>query len=65
MTLSLLPPPRCAHIPRPCLASGAHPHRSIADAGVKVVVTGGTISEMALHFLERYKVREWASSTLP
>ena len=30
--------------------------RSIADAGVRVVVSGGTISEMALHFLERYQL---------
>lgn len=30
--------------------------RSIAETGTKVVVTGGTVSEMALHFLERYKL---------
>jgi hypothetical protein len=30
--------------------------RSIAETGTKVLVTGGTISEMALHFIERYKV---------
>ena len=28
--------------------------KSIADSGVKVVVSGGTVSEMALHFIERY-----------
>ena len=33
--------------------------KSIADAGVQIVVTGGTISEMALHFIERYKVGAW------
>ena len=30
--------------------------KSIADSGTKVVVSGGTISEMALHFIERYKM---------
>jgi hypothetical protein len=30
--------------------------KAIADAGVNVVVSGGTISDMALHFLERYKI---------
>jgi len=30
--------------------------KGIADAGVNVVVSGGTISDMALHFLERYKI---------
>lgn len=30
--------------------------RGIAEAGVKMVVAGGTVSEMALHFLERYKI---------
>jgi len=28
--------------------------KGIADAGVKVCVAGGTVSEMALHFIERY-----------
>jgi len=28
--------------------------RSIRDAGAKVVVSGGSVSEMALHFIERY-----------
>ncbi|KAL7551941.1 hypothetical protein ACHAWF_015145 [Thalassiosira exigua] len=28
--------------------------KSIADAGVKVCVAGGSVSEMALHFIERY-----------
>jgi len=30
--------------------------RGIAEAGVKMVVAGGSVSEMALHFLERYKI---------
>jgi len=30
--------------------------KAIADAGVNVVVSGGNISDMALHFLERYKI---------
>lgn len=30
--------------------------RAIADSGAKVVVSGGSISEMALHFLEKYKL---------
>lgn len=30
--------------------------RSIADAGINCIVTGGTISEMAMHFCERYKM---------
>jgi T-complex protein 1 subunit theta len=30
--------------------------KSIADTGTKVIITGGTISEMALHFVERYKL---------
>lgn len=30
--------------------------KSIAESGAKIVVTGGTISEMALHFCERYKL---------
>jgi len=30
--------------------------KAIADAGVKVVVTGSTIDDMALHFLEKYKL---------
>jgi len=28
--------------------------KSIADAGAKVVISGGTVSEMAMHFIERY-----------
>lgn len=28
--------------------------KGIADAGIKVCVCGGTVSEMALHFIERY-----------
>ena len=28
--------------------------KSIADTGCRVVISGGTVSEMALHFLERY-----------
>jgi T-complex protein 1 subunit theta len=28
--------------------------KSIADSGVKVIVSGGSVSEMALHFIERY-----------
>ena len=28
--------------------------KSIADTGTKVIVSGGTVSEMALHFIERY-----------
>ena len=28
--------------------------KSIAETGTKLVVSGGTISEMALHFIERY-----------
>jgi len=30
--------------------------QGIAETGVQVVVTGGTVSEMALHFLDRYKL---------
>lgn len=30
--------------------------KDIADAGVKVVVSGSSISEMALHFIERYQM---------
>eukprot|EP01127_Copromyxa_protea_P001257 TRINITY_DN11297_c0_g1_i1.p1 TRINITY_DN11297_c0_g1~~TRINITY_DN11297_c0_g1_i1.p1 ORF type:complete len:542 (-),score=147.90 TRINITY_DN11297_c0_g1_i1:35-1660(-) len=30
--------------------------KAIADAGVSVVVCGGTISEMAMHFFERYNI---------
>jgi T-complex protein 1 subunit theta len=30
--------------------------KSIADQGVNVVVSGGNIADMALHFLERYKI---------
>lgn len=28
--------------------------KSIADTGTKVIVTGGTVSEMAMHFIERF-----------
>lgn len=30
--------------------------QGIAESGVKVVVTGGTISDMALHFIEKYEL---------
>jgi len=30
--------------------------KSIADSGTKLVVSGGTVSEMALHFIERYNM---------
>jgi len=30
--------------------------QAIAESGVKVVVTGGSISDMAMHFLEKYKL---------
>lgn len=30
--------------------------RAIADAGINVIVSGGKISEMALHFIEKYKM---------
>eukprot|EP01098_Paradermamoeba_levis_P004840 TRINITY_DN2069_c0_g1_i1.p1 TRINITY_DN2069_c0_g1~~TRINITY_DN2069_c0_g1_i1.p1 ORF type:complete len:579 (+),score=191.91 TRINITY_DN2069_c0_g1_i1:259-1737(+) len=30
--------------------------KSIADAGINVVVTGGAISELGMHYLERYKI---------
>lgn len=30
--------------------------KSIADSGAKVIVSGGTVSEMALHFIERYNM---------
>jgi len=30
--------------------------KSIADTGTKVVVSGGTVSEMAMHFIERYNM---------
>ena len=30
--------------------------KAIADTGTNVVISGGTVSEMALHFLERYKI---------
>ena len=30
--------------------------KSLADAGVSVVVSGGSVSEMALHFLDRYGI---------
>lgn len=30
--------------------------KSIADAGINVIVTGGTFGELALHFIERYKM---------
>ena len=30
--------------------------RGISDAGVQVVASGSAIGEMALHFLEKYKI---------
>lgn len=30
--------------------------KSIADSGAKVLVSGGTVSEMAMHFIERYNM---------
>ena len=30
--------------------------KSVADAGVNVVVAGGSVSEIMLHFLEKYKL---------
>ncbi len=30
--------------------------KAIADTGTKVVVSGGTVSEMAMHFIERYNM---------
>lgn len=30
--------------------------KAISEAGVTLVVTGGTVSEMAMHFFERYKI---------
>ena len=30
--------------------------KSIADTGVKVVVAGSSIGEMAMHFIEKYKM---------
>lgn len=30
--------------------------KAIADSGVKLVITGGTINEMAMHFFERYQI---------
>ena len=30
--------------------------KSIADTGVKVIVSGGSVSEMAMHFIERYNM---------
>ena len=30
--------------------------KSIADTGTKVVIAQGTISEMAMHFLEKYEI---------
>ena len=30
--------------------------KSIADTGTKVIVSGGTVSEMAMHFIERYSM---------
>lgn len=37
--------------------------KAIADAGVSLVVTGGTISEMAMHFFERYKIMVFKTSS--
>ena len=30
--------------------------KSIANSGVKCVVVGGTIADMALHFLDKYNI---------
>jgi T-complex protein 1 subunit theta len=30
--------------------------KGVADAGVKVIVSGSTVSDMALHFIERHKI---------
>ena len=30
--------------------------KTIANSGVKVVVVGGTIADMALHFLDKYNI---------
>jgi len=30
--------------------------RRIADSGVNLVVSGGSVSEIVLHFLEKYKI---------
>jgi len=30
--------------------------KKIADSGAKVVVVGGTISDICLHFLEKYRI---------
>lgn len=30
--------------------------KNIADANVNVVVTGGTISDIMLHYIEKYKI---------
>ncbi len=30
--------------------------KGVADAGVNVVIAGGTISDIAVHFLEKYKI---------
>ena len=29
--------------------------KAVADSGAKVIVSGGSVGEMALHFYERYK----------
>ena len=29
--------------------------KAVADSGVKIIVSGGAVGEMALHFCERYK----------
>merc|ERR1719453_743800 len=30
--------------------------KSLSDAGVEVVISGGAVSELALHFLDKYKI---------
>ena len=37
--------------------------KAIAEAGVSLVVTGGTVSEMAMHFFERYKIMVFKTSS--
>lgn len=33
--------------------------KAVADSGAKVIVSGGAVGEMALHFCERYKYIEF------
>lgn len=30
--------------------------KSIADAGINLIVAGGSVSELALHYVEKYKM---------